>query len=139
MADIDRFSRDSDIAGHARVEIKRAGGKVVVLSEIDAGVEIVAVRQLLADLEREKIRARMRTWSAARLAKGLHLGVAPYGLRIGQGGTLEANPATSDIAERIASLRAAGASLRTIASELNADAIPSPTGGSWNPMTISNS
>ncbi len=137
VTDVDRLSRDSDVAGHARIEIKRAGGKVVVLSEIDANVEIVAVRQLLAVLEREKIRARMRTWSASRLAKGLHMGPAPYGFRIGSEGTLEANPDETPVVDRIVSLRASGATLRAVAETLNAEGVPSREGRGWNQMTIS--
>lgn len=137
VTDADRFSRDADVAGHARIEIKRAGGKVVVLSEIDANVEIVAVRQLLAVLEREKVRARMRTWSAARLAKGLHMGPAPYGFRIGAAGVLEADPAEAPVVDRILALRASGATLRAIAAALNADEVPARGGRGWNQMTIS--
>lgn len=137
VTDVDRLSRDSDIAGHARVEVKRAGGKVVVLSEIDANVEIVAVRQLLAVLEREKIRARMRTWSAARLAKGLHMGRAPYGTRI-VSGVLAADPEEAPVVERIVALRASGATLRAIAATLNAEGVPARGGHGWNQMTISN-
>lgn len=137
VADADRLARDSDIAGHARVEVKRAGGKVVVISEVDAGVELVAVRQLLAVLEREKIRARMRTWSSARLAKGLHMGRAPYGTRI-VSGALEANPEEAPVVERIVALRAAGATLRAIAATLNAEGVPARGGHGWNQMTISN-
>lgn len=137
VADVDRLSRDSDVAGHARIEIKRAGGKVVVLSEIDANVEIVAVRQLLAVLEREKIRARMRTWSASRLAKGLHMGPAPYGLQISPDGTLEAVESEAPVVDRIVERAASGASLRTIAAELNEAGIPTRSGKAWNAMTVS--
>lgn len=138
VTDADRFSRDADNAGHARVEIKRAGGKVVVISEAHAGVEIVAVRQLLAVLEREKIRARMRTWSAARQAKGLPMGRAPYGSRFDADGRLRPDPATAGTVARVLSMKAQGATLRAIADALNSDGIPGPTGGVWNFMTISN-
>lgn len=138
VTDADRFSRDADNAGHARVEIKKAAGRVVVISEVHAGVEIVAVRQLLAVLEREKIRARMRTWSAARQAKGLPMGRAPYGSTFGPDGRLEADRATADVVARILRLRGEGAPLRAIADALNADHVPGPTGGAWNLMTVSN-
>jgi DNA invertase Pin-like site-specific DNA recombinase len=137
VTDADRFARDADTAGHARVEIKRAGGRVVVLSEVDAGVELVAVRQLLAVLEREKVRARMRTWSAARLAKGLHMGPAPYGFRIGPNGTLEEEPTEAPVLARIAALRASGATLRAVAETLDAEGVPARGGRGWNQMTVS--
>jgi DNA invertase Pin-like site-specific DNA recombinase len=138
VTDADRFSRDSDNAGHARVEIKRAGGRVVVISEAHAGVEIVAVRQLLAVLEREKIRARMRTWSAARQAKGLPMGRAPYGSTFDPDGHLRPDPATAATVARILSMKDQGATLRAIAAALNADHVPGPTGKPWNLMTVSN-
>lgn len=138
VTDADRFSRDADNAGHARVEIKRAGGKVVVISEVHAGVEIVAVRQLLAVLEREKIRARMRTWGAARQAKGLPMGRAPYGSMFAPDGHLRPDPATAGTVARILSMKDQGATLRAIAAALNADHVPGPTGKLWNLMTVSN-
>ena len=135
--DADRLARDADEAGHARVEIRRAGGRVVVLSEVGEGIEVVAVRQLLAVLEREKVRARMRTWSAARLAKGLHMGPAPYGFRIGPDGTLEEHPDESPVLARIAALRASGATLRAVAEALDAEGVPARGGRGWNAMTVS--
>ena len=138
VTDADRFSRDADNAGHARVEIRRSGGKVVVISEANANVEIVAVRQLLAVLEREKIRARMRTWSAARQAKGLPMGRAPYGFTFGPDGRLKAESTEKPTVDRILSLRAQGATLRAVVDALNADGIPGPTGKPWNQMTVSN-
>ena len=138
VTDADRFSRDADNTGHARVEIKRAGGKVVVISEAHAGVELVAVRQLLAVLEREKIRARMRTWSAARQAKGLPMGRAPYGSMFAPDGSLRPDPAVAEVVARILRLRVQGTTLRAVADALNADGIPGPTGKPWNLMTVSN-
>jgi DNA invertase Pin-like site-specific DNA recombinase len=138
VTDADRFSRDADNAGHARVEIKRAGGKVVVISEVHAGVEIVAVRQLLAVLEREKIRARMRTWSAARQAKGMPMGRAPFGSTFGSDGRLQPDLATAGTVARILAMKAQGATLRAIAEALNADHVAGPTKAKWNLMTVSN-
>ena len=138
VTDADRFSRDADNAGHARVEIRRAGGKVVVISEANANVEIVAVRQLLAVLEREKIRARMRTWSAARQAKGLPMGRAPFGYVLAADGRLFPDPEQMKLVERIVALRAEGVALRAVAEMLNAEGIPGPTGKAWNGMTVSN-
>jgi site-specific DNA recombinase len=138
VTDADRLARDSDVAGHARVEIRRAGGKVVVISEVDAGVEVVAVRQLLATLEREKIRARMRTWSAARVRKGLHMGPPPFGTRVAPDGTLQPEPAEAPTVARILDLRRSGASLRAVADALNAEGVRGPGGRPWNLMTVLN-
>lgn len=136
VTDADRFSRDADVAGHARIEVRRAGGRVTVISEAGANVEMVAVRQLLAVLEREKIRARMRTWSAARVKSGLHMGPRPFGFRVAENGRLEAEPKEFPVVEKILSLRKAGASLRSVAETLTAKGIASPTGGTWGAMTV---
>lgn len=138
VTDVDRFSRDTDEAGHARVEVKRAGGRVVVISEQGEGVEVVAVRQLLAVLERERLRSRMRTWARARKAKGLPMGQRPFGYAKGASGLLEPDPAEQNVVRRILEERGAGLSLRRIASGLNADGIPSRDGGKWNAQTVKN-
>lgn len=138
VCDVDRLARDGDEIGHIRVEVRRAGGKVVVISEAGASVELVAVRQLLAVLEREKIRARMRTWSAARLAAGKSMGPAGFGFRKASDGRLERDPETWPVVERIVADRAAGLALRRIAEALTAEGVAAPGGGGWNAMTVSN-
>lgn len=137
VTDVDRLARDADEIGHAKVEVRKAGGKIVVLSESGASVELVAVRTLLAVLEREKIRARMRTWSAARLAAGKPMGPAGFGFRKSSDGRLERDPETWPTVERIASDRARGLSLRRIADALTAEGVAAPGGSKWNPMTVS--
>ena len=137
VTDVDRFSRSGDEAGHARVEIRRAGGRVDVISEADADPYRIAVNRLLADLERVKTQARMRTWAAARRSKGLPMGFAPYGFRKGANGRLEREESEAPTVQRIVGLRRSDASLREIAGELNRKRIPTRSGRPWNPMTVS--
>lgn len=137
VTDVDRLARDSDVAGHARVEVRRAGGEVVVISEVGAGVEVVAVRQLLATLEREKIRARMRTWAGARRAAGKHLGNTPYGSRLGLDGSLEPVEAEQPVIAQMVTMRRQGASLRMVVRTLEAEGVPTRAGTPWNPTTVS--
>jgi site-specific DNA recombinase len=136
VTDVDRFSRSGDEAGHARVEIRRAGGRVDVIAEAAADPYRIAVNRLLADLERVKIQARMRTWAAARRAKGLPMGFAPYGCQRAADGRLEAVASEAPVVERIRSRRAAGASLRAIVAELNADGVSTRSGKGWNAQTV---
>ncbi|MEI7837260.1 MAG: recombinase family protein [Planctomycetota bacterium] len=137
VTDVDRLARDSDVAGHARVEVRRARGRVVVISEVAQNVETIAVRQLLATLEREKIRARMRVWAGARRAAGKHLGNTPYGAKMTQDGLLEPVGAEVGVIQRMVTARRQGASLRAIVRTLEAGNVPNRSGTPWNPTTVS--
>jgi site-specific DNA recombinase len=134
----DRLSRDSDLAGYLRHGVKKAGGSLVVLDEAKDDPIRNAVDKMLAELERIRGSQRMKAFHATRKAKGLPSGPAPFGFVIGDGGKLESVASEAPIVERIRSRRAAGASLRAIVAELNADAVPTRTGKPWNAQTIAN-
>lgn len=134
----DRLARNIDEAGHIRVEVKRAGARVDVTSEVKDDPIRQAVDRMLAELERIRGSQRMASWNAQRKAKGLPAGPPPFGYRIGEDGRLEPEPATFPTVERILELRREGLSLRGVAELLNADAIPAPKGAAWNAMTVSN-
>ncbi len=121
VADADRLARDTDEAGYIRTVVKRAKGKLIVLSEVNEGIEVVAVRQLLAVLEREKIRSRMRIWANARKAAGLRMGPAPYG----------STPEEKKTLDRFKELRAEGLSLRAATAKLNAEGYVGRAGRPW--------
>lgn len=137
VPDVDRLARSSDLIGFLRVTVERAGGTLLVIADEGESEEARLLRQLLAQLERNRIRARMRVWSAARVAKGLPMGAAPFGFQKAPDGRLEAVESEAPVVERILARHAAGASLRAIAAELEADGIPTRTGKTWNPMTVS--
>ena len=130
----DRLARDSDLAGHFRITVKEAGGRLVVIDEAKDDPIRQAVDKMLAELERIRGGQRMKTWNAERKAKGLPAGYAPFGMRRAADGRLEPDPEAAATVARIVRMRAQGASLRTIASALNADHTP---GRTWNPMTVS--
>jgi DNA invertase Pin-like site-specific DNA recombinase len=134
---VDRLARSTDEGGHIRVEIRRAGGKVDVVAEVKDDPIRQAVDRMLAELERIRTSQRMTVWNAQRRAKGLPAGPAPFGSRIGEDGRLEPVAAEQPVVDRILARSGEGASLRTIAAELNADEVPSRSGRPWNPMTIS--
>lgn len=135
---VDRLSRDSDLAGFLKVTVKRAGGKLVVLDETEKSPMERLFDQVVAEIERLRGSERMKFVYAAKRSKGEWVGPVPFGFRLAQDGTLEAVKSEALVVDRIVARAASGASLRAIAAELNADAIPSPSGGAWNPMTVSN-
>lgn len=134
---VDRLARNIDEAGHIRVEVRRAGGKVDVISEVKDDPIRQAVDRMLAELERIRTSQRMVAWNAQRRAKGLPAGPPPFGYRIGADGRLERVDSETPVVERILRLHADGTSLRAIAAELEADGVPTRTGKAWNPMTVS--
>lgn len=138
VPDVDRLARDADLIGFLRVTVARSGGKVLVIADEGESDEVRLIRQLLAQFERNRIRARMKVWSAARKAKGLPMGYAPFGYRKGMDGRLEPVEDEAPTLARILSHRSKGASLQAIANALNADAIPTRSGKPWNVQTISN-
>jgi DNA invertase Pin-like site-specific DNA recombinase len=131
---VDRLSRDSSLAGYLRVQVKRAGGRIEIIEEAKNDPIRQAVDTMLAELEKIRGSERMRSFHAARKAKGLGSGPAPFGMRIGPNGRLQPDPAVAGTVERILALRDQGASLRVIARHLNADHV---AGRRWNPMTVS--
>lgn len=126
VADADRLARDTDEAGYIRTVVKRAKGRLIVLSEVNEGIEVVAVRQLLAVLEREKIRSRMRVWAKARKAQGLRMGPAPYG----------STPEEKATLDRFTALRAEGLSLRASTAKLNAEGYVGRGGRPWKMQSM---
>jgi DNA invertase Pin-like site-specific DNA recombinase len=136
VAHSDRLARDTDLAGYVRVRLKQAGGRVIAIGEAKDDPIRTAVDRMLAELERVRGSQRMKFFHATRKAKGLHAGPAPYGLRTGAGGLLEAVPEEASVVERIVRMRAEGASLRAIAAALSADGVPTRTGARWAAGTI---
>ena len=133
----DRLARSIDETGHARVEVKRAGGRVDVISEAKNDPVRQAVDQMLAELERIRGSQRMAAWNAARKAKGLPAGPPPFGYRIDEAGRLVPDEAHRAAVDRILRLRKRGRTLRAIADTMNEANVPAPRAGRWNPMTVS--
>jgi site-specific DNA recombinase len=134
----DRLARDIDEAGHARVEVKRAGGKVDVIAEAKHDPIRHAVDKMLAELERLRASERMRVWNAARRARGLPSGPAPYGFAIGPGGGLLPVTSEQPVIERMRQMREAGSTLQAIADALNHDRIRTRAGNPWGVQAVSN-
>ena len=124
---LDRLARSvADFASLVRLA-ERQGWAILAC---DLGVDMTSptggllanVTASVAEWERKIIGARTREALAARKAAGVRLGrprlLAP------------------DVAERIRSERAQGATLQAIADSLNADGITTPTGRQWSPALV---
>lgn len=125
---LDRLSRSvADFAG-LLARSQREGWTVAVLdADVDTGTPsgefLVNVLAAAAQYERRIIGARTRDALAQRRREGVRLGRPPV---------LDASTVA-----RIRKARQAGDSLRTIASALNADGIPTAHGGkAWHASTI---
>ncbi len=134
----DRLSRDSDFAGYLKVEVKRAGGSLVILDEAKDDPIRNAVDKMLAEMERIRGSQRMRFVHASKKARGLWTGGVPFGFELGPDGKLTAIESDAPVLERIKAMRDEGKTLRAIAEELNRSAVPTRSGKPWNQQTVHN-
>ncbi|MFJ6155607.1 recombinase family protein [Pseudarthrobacter sp. NPDC092184] len=125
---IDRLSRNvADFAG--LMETARKQGWALVMPEMDIdtttsqGEFMANVQVSVAQYERRLIGDRTRAGMAQRRLEGKHLG--------------RKRELTEELVHRIATMKSSGMSLRAIASELEAEGIPTAHGGSaWHASTI---
>jgi DNA invertase Pin-like site-specific DNA recombinase len=125
---IDRVSRS--VADFAAL-VARAKDQRWNLVVLDIGLDlstptgefVATIMCAAAQLERRMIGQRTKDGLAAAKAKGVQLG-RPRSL-------------PDDVAERVATLRASGATLAAIADLFNAEGVPTARGGSrWHPATV---
>jgi hypothetical protein len=80
--------------------------------------------------------ALTRSALAKKKARGERVGGVPLGARVAPDGlTLETEPSEAETLELVRELRTAGASIRAIATELNARGMPA-RGERWHPTTV---
>jgi DNA invertase Pin-like site-specific DNA recombinase len=149
VAKLDRLSRVvAKIAG-----LLRQGAELRVVECANASTLELQIRAVIAEEERRKIGERTRDALAAAKRRGTKLGSARPGhwagredrRKLGQQRATEAAAAARrelrsetyaaalPMAQRLA---AEGASLRTIAAELNAEGITTPRGASWQAAQV---
>ena len=149
VSELSRIGRASARTLYAVTQIEEAGvaihgylkGRVVTLED-EAGEVEAMVDSLVASLERR--RARQRTYDALRrrAEAGAVTGGRVFGyqnVRTGDGYVARViDEAEAATVRRIFTLYAEGAGLTGIAKTLNADAVPSPRGGSgtWAPTCV---
>ena len=138
---ISRFARNTRDCLAILRELREMGVTVFFEKEnIDtariADEMMIAVMGGLAQEESNSISRNVR-WSLRRRMAAGTLGVArvPYGYDK-VNGTLTVNEAQAAVVRRIFALYGSGLGARSIANMLNAEELPSPTGGLWNNGTI---
>lgn len=126
-AKLDRISR-SVLDTAKLMERARRGGWELVTCDLaidtstPAGEATASMMAVFSQLERRLISQRTREALAVKRAQGVRLG-RPSAL-------------PAEVVERIVTARTRGASLRAIAAELTADAVPTATGGKWHASTV---
>lgn len=89
----------------------------------------------ISQWEREVIGERTSAALQHKIANGEHVGAPALGVDIVDGAKVE-NTEERAILDRIAELRATGASLRTIAATLTEEGFSTKRGGTWNSGTV---
>ena len=125
---LDRVSRSvADFAGLVARSGRKGWRLAIMEPALDtadgAGRFTAHVLAAAAEYERDLIRARTREGMAQRKAEGVHCG-RPRALPL-------------EVVERIVTERSAGRTVRGIAADLTADAVPTARGGtSWSASTV---
>ncbi len=102
-----------------------------------AGMAMVGMLAVFAQLERATIIERSTMGYRQRLSQGKWAGAAPYGYRYGQGGVLEPDADTVGWVRLIYRQAIDGASLDRIVAWLTAEGAPPPFGRRyWHPSTV---
>ena len=142
---LDRLSRDQeDIAGlYKRLTAWQV--QIVTLSEGLIGELHIGLKGTMNALFLKDLGAKALRGQLGKARAGLAAGGIPYGYRvlkeIGPDGEINRGQRQivdeeAKIVRRIFEEYAAGRSAVAIAKGLNADGVPSPRGGTWNPSTI---
>jgi site-specific DNA recombinase len=140
VAKLDRLSRRlADVLDLVET-LERSGASLASVAErIDAssasGRLMLQMLGSFAEFEREQIRQRTREAVRAKRSRGESHGFVPFG---SQEVARRLAPAVAEVdaIETMRRLRGEGASLREIAAELQARAIPTKRGGTWRPATV---
>jgi site-specific DNA recombinase len=142
---IDRLARDirhavttvSELAELHDVAFRSVAESVIDTSN-PMGRTIFAIFAGMAEQERHVITERTKGGRLQKASKGGFAGgAAPYGYERDREGGLQVVEAEAKIVRRIFRERRQHRTLLQVAIGLNADRIPSPTGGKWWPSTVS--
>jgi site-specific DNA recombinase len=146
ISSLDRLARKARLTLEVVDELKLHGVTLVSCKETldtatPAGNLFMQILAAMAEFERELARERTRAALAELVLKtGLAGGRVPYGYVHIAGGDVDVDPETAGTAEivrRIFAWRRRGASLRDIATKLNADGVPAPrSGGRWRHTSV---
>lgn len=142
---LDRLSRDQeDIAGIYK-RLSFSGVRIITLTEGEINELHIGLKGTMNALYLKDLAQKTKRGLKGRVAAGKSAGGNSYGYevvtRLAVNGTVERgdrtiNQAEAAIVARIFEEYAAGRSPRSIAHDLNAEAIPGPRGGNWSSSTI---
>src|SRR5262249_51373663 len=124
-------------------KLERAGADLVSLSEkLDttsaAGKMVFRLLAVLNEFERDLASERTKAALAHKARRGERTGDVPYGYDLAPDGVrLVENPAEQSVLARIRDWRAAGRTLREIATQLTADCVPTKKGNAaWTHQAV---
>lgn len=141
---LDRLSRNQNHVGVLLAEAEDAGVRIELVTEsfedTAIGKFILAARAFTAEVEREKIAERTMRGKAERarngqLPQGTGAGCFGY-IYVRETGKRVLNPAQAPVVKRIFGDFASGKGCNRIATELNAEGVPTLGGNQWYPVTI---
>jgi site-specific DNA recombinase len=130
----DRLARATNLAGHFRVEVEEAGGRVVVIDEAKDDPIRCALDRLIAEVERIRGSQRMKAWNARRKAQGFPTGSAPFGFQKDRAGRLRPRLIEARVIARMKQMRRR-LSLRALAARLNREGLKM-RGRDWNSQQV---
>lgn len=141
VAKRDRLARDVMTAAIVERMAERVGARILTADGTGNGdgPEAMLMRSIVdafAQYERALIRARTKAALGVKRSRGERVGEVPIGFRVDvDGRRLEHDADEQRALARVAELRAAGVSLRGIASALNAEGVRA-RGERWHPTTV---
>ena len=136
---LDRFSRDQEDIAAIFKRLKYKGVKMVTISEGEITTLHVGLRGTMNAMYLDDLADKTRRGLRGVVAEGRSAGGRSYGYREDSAaapGTLVIVPREAEIVQRVFGDYALGLSPRRIAKRLNAEQVPSPSGGTWTPSTI---
>ena len=145
---LDRISRDQEDIAAIFKRLNHAGVKIVTLAEGEVNELHIGLKGTMNALFLKDLAAKIKRGQRGRVEAGKIPGGKSYGYcvvkKLRDDGTIttgerEIDPDQATIISRIYAEYVAGLSARQIASRLNAENIPGPTGGLWNASSINGS
>lgn len=143
VAKRDRLARDLMAVAMLESAVAKRGGRIVSAAgegtDDDSPGSILQRRitDLFAEYERLTGKLRTRTALAALRKQGKPVGTIPYGFCLSASGHVVPDLVEQAAMERMAALRAAGATFRELARMLANEGFRPRSGGAWSTATIS--
>lgn len=141
----DRLARNTEIMGNLGLLLRRRGQRICTTentpgnqSEIDPMARAMeGVQDVFAEFERSLIRARTKAAMAVKKGRGERVGSIPYGFVLARDGkTLKRSASEQQAIKLMHRLRSRGATLQTIAGELDRRGIKPKRAKHWDHTSV---